>query len=216
MCNRLCLSTGVDEIRGRFGLAGGKLQLRPHWNIGAGHVLPVVRWDRLLQWRRMDPMRWGLIPAWARNPMIVRTKLDVSGRFDPILNLSRRCLVPVDNFYEWRKSDKQPFAVALADRQWMALGGVWDVWMSPAGERVDCFALLTTDANALLAPLCRRMPAIIFPEDWDLWLSQDRPEAISALLGPCANSRLTIWPVDRRVGNAKNDDPGILKTLVLH
>src|SRR6516162_5215058 len=72
MCSRICLSTDLGEISSRFGLCDNKLRLKPHWNIGAGNHLPVLRLDALLQWRRMELMRWGLIPALAKSPMIVR------------------------------------------------------------------------------------------------------------------------------------------------
>ena len=116
MCSRICLSTGLGEISSRFGLGESKARLKPHWNIGAGHLLPVLRLDALLQWRRLDLMRWGLIPASAKTPVIVRAHLGVlemSGSLnEAIIQPGRRCLVPADNFYEWRLADGQPFAVA--------------------------------------------------------------------------------------------------------
>ena len=77
MCSRICLSTGLGEISSRFGLGENKTRLKPHWNIGAGSLLPVIRLDALLQWRRLDLMRWGLIPASAKSPVIVRAHLSV-------------------------------------------------------------------------------------------------------------------------------------------
>jgi putative SOS response-associated peptidase YedK len=219
MCNRICLSTDIDTIRSHFGILGDKSQFQPHWNIGAGHVLPVIRRDPFLQRRRLERMRWGLIPAFAKTSVIVRANIDVRSIEDESSNSaphpSRRCLIPVDNFYEWRLHDKQPFAVALASRQVMALAGVWDHWMSPSGEGIKCFAIVTTAANNLLAPLCEHMPAIIPPEDWDLWLSGEawKGSRVSSLLRPCTDTLLTIWPIDRRVSNAKNDNPKILEPV---
>jgi putative SOS response-associated peptidase YedK len=215
MCNRICLSTNIAEIKRRFGVIGGYSQLRPHWNIAPGQVLPVVRWDSRLQWRCLELMRWGLIPTWAKTPMVVQSNLSTRMLECAPVNLARaaprRCLVPVDNFYEWRIDDKQPFAIALVSRQIMALAGLWDEWISPSGERIACFAILTVDANDLLTPLCERMPAIIFPQHWDQWLGEGQAGAaeISTMLKPCANDQLTVWPIDRRIGNAKNDDPDI-------
>jgi putative SOS response-associated peptidase YedK len=219
MCSRVCLSTNIAEIKRRFGVIGGVPQLRPHWNIAPGQVLPVIRWDTRWKWRCLELMRWGLIPAWAKNSIIVQSNLNIYLPECEPGNLAqaapRRCLVPIDNFYEWRIGDKQPFAVALADRQIMALAGLWDEWISPSGERIACFAILTIDANDLLSPLCQRMPVIVFPQHWDLWLGEGPSGAseISALLTPCADESLTVWPIDRRVGNAKNDDPDILAAI---
>lgn len=219
MCSRICLSTDLGEISSRFGLCENKLRLKPHWNIGAGNLLPVVRLDTLLHWRRLDLMRWGLIPTSAKSPVIVRAQLDVleidGSLNEAIARSGRRCLIPVDNFYEWRLDDGQPFAVALASRQVMTLAGVWDIWTSPLGERVACFALLTTTTNDLMAPLCRQMPVIIQPDDWNLWLgtarSQDR--GIRDLLQPYPSDLLTAWAISRRVRNARNDDPEILDAI---
>ena len=215
MCSRLCLSTSLDEIVSCFGVGAtdGKARRRPHWNIGAGQILPVIRWDAYQQRRQLDPMRWGLVSAWAKNTMIVCSNIDVADSESLIRRAERRCLIPVDNFYEWRFADKQPFAVALASRRTMTLAGLWDMRISPLGEWIKCFAILATGSIGLLAPLCRRMPVIIGPEDQGLWLGQE-PAAVDRvmdLLKPCAQEQLAIWPIDRRVSNIKNDDPSILK-----
>ncbi|HEX4028169.1 MAG TPA: SOS response-associated peptidase [Rhizomicrobium sp.] len=219
MCSRICLSTDLGEISNRFGLCENKARLRPHWNIGAGHLLPVMRLDALLQWRRLDLMRWGLIPASAKSPVIVRAHLgalEINGTLhEAIIRPGRRCLVPVDNFYEWRLADGQPFAVALASRQVMTLAGVWDIWSSPLGERIACFALLTTETNDMMAPLCKQMPVIIQPADWNLWLGTEAPQerGLRDLLRPFPGDLLTAWAVSRQVRNARNDNPEILDAV---
>jgi putative SOS response-associated peptidase YedK len=219
MCSRICLSTDLGEISSRFGLCENKMRLEPHWNIGAGHHLPVVRLDSLLQWRRLDLMRWGLIPVSAKSPVIVRAHLgvlEIDGKLNEAISRpGRRCLIPADSFYEWRLADDQPFAVALASRQMMTLAGVWDIWTSPLGERITCFALLTTQTNDVLAPLCKQMPVIIQPADWNLWLGTAPPQerSLGDLLQPFPADLLTAWAVSRRVRNAKNDDPEILDAI---
>jgi len=222
MCSRICLSTDLVEISSRFGLCENKLRLKPHWNIGAGNHLPVLRLDALLQWRRMELMRWGLIPALAKSPMIVRAHLsvlEINGSLnEAITRPGRRCLVPVDNFYEWRLSDGQPFAVALASRQVMTLAGIWDTWTSPQGERIACFALLTTEVNDVMAPLCKEMPVIIRPADWNLWLGMEAPHErnLHDLLQPFPGDLLNTWAVTRRIRNARNDSPAILDAVSLN
>ena len=219
MCSRICLSTDLALISSRFGLGENKTRLKPHWNIGPGHMLPVLRLDPLFQRRRLDLMRWGLVPALAKSPVIVRVylgALEINGSLhEAITHPGRRCLVPADNFYEWRMSDGQPFAVALASRQVMTLAGVWDSWTSPLGECIACFALLTTQTNAMMSPLCRQMPVIIQPADWNLWLGTERSQEreLRDLLTPYPNELLTAWPINRRVRNARNDDPKILEAI---
>src|SRR5579862_4705456 len=104
MCSRLCLSTNLDDVASSFGasVADRNTWLRPHWNICAGQIHPVIRWDAIWQRRRLDLMRWGLVSAWAKNTMIVSSNVDVSSGEDLIRRATHRCLIPVDNFYEWR------------------------------------------------------------------------------------------------------------------
>jgi putative SOS response-associated peptidase YedK len=117
----------------------------------------------------------------------------------------RRCLVPVDNFfYEWQKigpKEKQPYAIGLADRSIMALAGLWEVWRSPAGETVRSFTIVTTTPNELCAPIHSRMPVVLEPTTWPLWLGEEPARAadLKALLVPYPAAAMTTWPVSQRV-----------------
>jgi putative SOS response-associated peptidase YedK len=128
--------------------------------------------------------------------------------------------VPVDNFYEWKKVDggKQPYAIALADRRLMALAGLWENWRSPSsGERVRSFAIITTEPNELCAQLHNRMPVVLAPEAWPAWLGEEPAgEAqLKALLAPYPSNGMVCWPVSARVGNVKNNDPGLIEPIGL-
>jgi putative SOS response-associated peptidase YedK len=103
----------------------------------------------------------------------------------------------------------------MTDRHFMTIAGVWDIWISPLGERIACFALLTTAPNDLLAPLCKQMPVIIQPEDWNLWLGTETPQdrTLQDLLQPFPNSLLSAWAVSRRVRSTKNDYPEVLAAV---
>jgi putative SOS response-associated peptidase YedK len=129
----------------------------------------------------------------------------------------RRCLVPVDNFYEWQKTanGKQPYAIALADRSIMALAGLWENWRSPADEWVRSFAIVTCPPNALCAELHNRMPVMLAPEAWPVWLGEEPadPRELKALLAPYPAEGMTCWPVSPRVGNVKNNDPSLIEPL---
>jgi putative SOS response-associated peptidase YedK len=126
----------------------------------------------------------------------------------------RRCLVPVDNFYEWEKTGtgKQPYAIALADRKIMALAGLGETWRSPAGERIRSFAIVTTTPNELCAELHNRMPVILAPAAWPMWLGEGPAELpqLKGLLVPYPSDEIVAWPVGARVGNVKNNDPGLI------
>jgi putative SOS response-associated peptidase YedK len=127
----------------------------------------------------------------------------------------RRCLIPVDCFYEWKKSgtEREPYAVALAGRRLMALAGLWEAWRSPAGERVRSFAIVTTAPNALLAELHDRMPVILPPEDWPVWLGEQEadPKHLKSLLASYPAEDMVIWRVDKRVGDPRNKDPLLIE-----
>jgi putative SOS response-associated peptidase YedK len=125
--------------------------------------------------------------------------------------------VPVDNFYEWRKTatGKQPYALALADRGIMALAGLWDNWRSPAGEWVRSFAIITTTPNELCAEIHYRMPVILKPEAWPVWLGEqpaDGPD-LKALLAPYPSDGMIAWPVSERVGNVRNNDSSLIEPV---
>jgi putative SOS response-associated peptidase YedK len=130
----------------------------------------------------------------------------------------RRCLVPVDNFYEWKKTatGKQPYAIALADRGLMALAGLWENWRSPAGEWVRSVAIVTTEPNALCTELHDRMPVVLGPETWPARLGEEPAGArqLKGLLAPYPSEEMVAWPVSARVGNVKNNDPSPIEPIV--
>jgi putative SOS response-associated peptidase YedK len=129
----------------------------------------------------------------------------------------RRCLVPVDNFYEWRKTatGKQPYALALADRGIMALADLWENWHSPAGEWMRSFAIVTTTPNQLCAEIHNRMPVILKPDAWPVWLGEEpagEPQ-LKALLAPYPAGDMISWPVSARVGNVRNNDSSLIEPV---
>jgi putative SOS response-associated peptidase YedK len=125
--------------------------------------------------------------------------------------------VPVDNFYEWQKTatGKQPYAIALADRGLMALAGLWENWRSPAGEWIRSFAIVTCPPNALCAELHNRMPVVLAPESWPIWLGEQptEPAQLKALLAPYSAEQMVAWPVSARAGNVKNNDPSLIEPI---
>ena len=188
----------------------------PTYNGAPTDNLPVVRLDRDGR-RSLDLLRWGLIPYWAKDIKIGFSTINAMAETvdkKPVFREAfqrRRCLVPVDNFYEWQKTGKesQPYAIALADRSVMALAGLWETWRSPAGETVRSFTIVTTDPNELCARLHNRMPVILDPTSWPLWLGEEpaKPNDLKALLVPYPAAGMICWPVNKRVGNVKNNDP---------
>ena len=125
--------------------------------------------------------------------------------------------MPVDNFYEWKKTGagKEPYTIALADRGLMALAGLWENWRSPAGEWVRSFAIVTTTPNELCAELHNRMPVVLGPETWPAWLGEEPADTrqLKAMLAPYPSAGMTCWPVSARVGNVKNNDPSLIEPI---
>jgi putative SOS response-associated peptidase YedK len=183
----------------------------------------VIRYDRKVGERSLDLLRWGLVPYWAKDLNVGFANINAKAEgieTRPAFREAfrqRRCLVPVDNFFEWKKTvnGKQPYAIALADRKLMALAGLWESWRSPAGERVRSFAIITTTPNELCGELHNRMPVVLKPETWPVWLGEEPADASSlkALLAPFPSDEMICWPVSARVGNVKNNDPSLIERI---
>jgi putative SOS response-associated peptidase YedK len=227
MCGRARLSSDVSEIKLVFQIPPERPipNFPPSWNVAPTDSLPVVRYDQKAGQRSLDLLRWGLIPYWAKDIKVGFA--NINAKAEGIENRPafrdaferRRCLVPVDNFYEWKKtgSGKQPYAIALADRGIMALAGVWENWKSSAGEWVRSFAIVTTEPNELCAQLHNRMPVVLAPGAWPAWLGEEPADEalLKSLLVPYPSDGMIAWPVSPRVGNVKNNDPSLIEPIVM-
>ena len=227
MCGRVRLSSDVSKIKLVFSIPPHPPMpnFPPGWNTAPTDLLPVVRCDRRAGERSLDLLRWGLIPHWAKNINVGFA--NINAKAEGIENRPafreafqrRRCLVPVDNFYEWKKTatGKQPYAVALANDGLMALAGLWENWRSPAGEWVRSFAVITTTPNKLCAELHNRMPVVLGPKAWQVWLGEEPADLrqLKALLVPYPSEGMTCWPVSTRVGSIKNNDASLIEPIAL-
>ena len=225
MCGRVRLSSDVSEIKLVFSVPPERPtpNIAPSWNVAPTDPLPVVRFVQRIGERSLDVMRWGLVPFWAKDIKVGFANINAKAEgieSKPAFREAfqrRRCLVPVDNFYEWKKTatGRQPYAIALADRCLMALAGLWETWRSPAGERVRSFAIITTTPNDLCAELHDRMPVVLAPQTWTQWLGEEPAAAsqLKAMLAPYPPQGMTCWPVTPRVGNVKNNDPSLIQPI---
>src|ERR1700723_296507 len=228
MCGRVKLSTDLGEIRIAFRIPPERPapNFAPSWNVAPTDPLPIVRYDAKEGHRALDLMRWGLIPYWAKDMKVgfasinaMAETVDTKSAFREAFK-RRRCLVPVDSFYEWQNTgpkEKQPYAIALADRGIMALAGLWENWKSPGGEWVRSFTIITTTPNELCAPIHNRMPVILPSEAWPAWLGEEAagPTQPKARRAPSPADRMTCWPGSARVGNVKNNDPSLVEPVSL-
>jgi putative SOS response-associated peptidase YedK len=221
MCGRAKLPDDVSEIKLDLKIDWDEIgDYRPRWNAAPTSNLPIV-FSKNGQ-RTLTLMRWGLVPAWAADTKIgaatfnARAEgVDTRPAFRNAWTTHRRCLVIADGYYEWRAADKQPFAIALGNRGPMTLAGLWDLWHPPNGATIKSFTIITTAANDLLAPLHNRMPVVLAPDRWAAWLGETPATdgELKAMLKPYPAQAMAFWPVNRRVGNVRNDSPDLFAPL---
>ena len=221
MCGRAFLRADTFEIKARFSLSDfyPSPNLRASWNIAPTQDLLCIVRDAATGQRKAVKMHWGLIPAWAKTSKMEYPTFNAKAEtiaekptFRGAWKSGRRCLIVTDGFYEWRKSDKQPFAIAGVAGDMTVMAGLWDEWTDPTtGEVLLSCTVITTIANELLSPLHDRMPAILAEADWPAWLGETpaTDAELQALLRPYPAEGMKLWPVDKRVGNVRNDDPGL-------
>jgi len=160
--------------------------------------------------------RWGLVPSWAKDPQIgnrmINARAETAAQKPSFKSAfrSRRCLVPVDGFYEWKRADgyKIPYFIHHRSKRPFSLAGLWETWKSPEGSPLCTFTIITTDANTALRTLHDRMPVVIPPEKRLLWLDSDADvHDITPLLRPCDSSELLFHEVSRMVNSPNNNSP---------
>lgn len=216
MCGRFTLTRPVDEITRHFGIKGA-VELQARYNIAPTQEIAVVRQNGE---RELIPMRWGLIPGWSREGEM--KSLLINARAETLTEKpafresvkTRRCLIPADGFYEWAHTGKkkQPWHIRVKDSSLLGFAGLWDVWRGGGGQVIESCTIITTAANAAVAKLHDRMPAIIPPAQYDAWLAADVREAL-ALLAAYPAEGMRMYPVSGLVSRTKNDEPACLEPL---
>jgi putative SOS response-associated peptidase YedK len=219
MCGRYASFLPAEALARLFETVNPLPNLEPTWNMAPTRDAPVVRLSRGGE-RHLDTLRWGLVPYFTKD--LKKAHKPINGRSETIAKSGmfreafahRRCLVPAPVYYEWRDDPdgKVPFAVARVDGEPVAFAGIWDTWRTTDGQRLQTFATITTDANNLLAQIQDRMPVIIERVDWPLWLGEADGD-VTALLRPAAEDVLRFWPVDKKVGNVRNDGPELIRAI---
>lgn len=220
MCGRYSLTSPLESVRRLFDVAGGG-NLAPRYNIAPTQLAPVVRLaEGAAGGRRLDPLTWGLVPAWAKDPStgarLINARSETAAGKPSFRSAfrRRRCLVPADGFYEWKAEagGKQPYRIAFRDDRPFAFAGLWEHWQGKDGAELESFTILTCEANALLRPLHARMPVILEPEAHARWLDPDAG-GVADLLLPYAGEGLHFFPVSRRVNSPRHDDAECIRPL---
>jgi putative SOS response-associated peptidase YedK len=216
MCGRYRLSRKKQIIEEYFDSAPWDEEWTPRYNIAPTQSVPVVRQNPKNNVRELSLMRWGLIPHWAKEPSIATSTINAKSETaatkpafrDPLK--FRRCLIPADGFYEWKRtaSSKQPYCFEVGGGDLFAFAGLWDGWKDSTGQWIKTCSILTTTPNALTATVHDRMPVILHPDCYDLWLDpgMQNVATIAELLKPYDADSMRIYPVSSRINHIANDD----------
>jgi putative SOS response-associated peptidase YedK len=213
MCGRFAQKSPAKKIAKKFEVEGVP-PLAERYNVAPAQAVLAVREASAA--REAVFLKWGLVPRWAKDPAIGNRL--INARSETVTEkpsfreafTRRRCLVPLDGFYEWsRRGDrKRPFFFHLRDGEPFALAGLWERWEG-GGEPLETCTLLTTEANELLAPHHDRMPVILRPEDYGLWLDAGvrRSDLLRPLFRPYPHEEMGAYGVSLLVNSPSNDDP---------
>jgi putative SOS response-associated peptidase YedK len=220
MCGRFTQERPTSDLAEIFeaedlaGEPGGRFNVAPTDEA----AVVVQREDR----RAIKAYRWGLIPHWAEDAKVgsrmFNARAETLGS-SPVFRdalRKRRCLVPVDSFYEWRREGRtrQPFRIVRSDGRPLALAGLWAGWRDPDTDQVRrTFTIITTSPNDLVRPIHNRMPVVLAPEAWGQWLDPALPDVaeLNGLLVPAPDGGLEVYPVSPAVNNVRNDGPELIE-----
>ncbi len=220
MCGRYTITSAPEAIRALFRYEE-QPNFPPRYNVAPTQPIPIVRLHEGK--RQFALVRWGLLPSWVKDPKTFTLLINARGESvidKPAFRAAmkrRRCLIPADGFYEWKAvgGRKQPYYVRQTSGAPMAFAGLWECWTGPNGEEMETAAIVTTDANRLLTPIHARMPVIVQPEAFDLWLNYADVDATTAaaLIAPAPDNLLESYEVSTAVNRTANDNPKLVERL---
>jgi putative SOS response-associated peptidase YedK len=215
MCGRYTLATDLKQVAKRFDASADEIPaISPRYNIAPTQKVIVVSDEGK---RTIKQMRWGLIPSWAKDPAIGNRMINARAEtlaekpaFRAALK-KRRCIIPADGFFEWKKLGKvkQPVHIVLKSREPFGFAGLWEHWKSPDGEEILSCTIITTEANELLKAVHERMPVILTLEAEAVWLDPkiQEPEKLLPLLKQFPSDKMEFYPVSKEVNSPTFDKP---------
>lgn len=224
MCGRYSQTQSAEIIAQVFQIDNVST-LKPRYNIAPTQSVPTVLQTSASTNRQFKLLHWGLIPSWAKDPKmgarLINARAETVAEKPAFRSAfrQRRCLVLADGFYEWQqqedKKQKQPFYIRLSDRHPFAFAGLWEHWEDATGEEIESCTLLTTEPNELMCPIHNRMPVILDPKDYDLWLDLEvkKSELLQPLLRPYPSEEMTAYPVSKAVNKPSNDSTECIESI---
>jgi putative SOS response-associated peptidase YedK len=214
MCGRTVVKAKVREYASMFDVLNVP-DMVPNYNVAPTQLVPVVRLKPEEKKREMVMLKWGLIPAWAKDPAIGSRM--INARADTVAEKSafreafrhRRCLMVADGFYEWQKTNgkKQPYFIGMKDESPFAFAGLWELWEDPFMGPIESCALITTNANDLVRPIHDRMPVILEPKSYEKWLDPEVQDTgkLKERLVPLPAEQMKTYPVSTMVNKVENN-----------
>lgn len=225
MCGRFTITVTLEELMLHF-LLGESVAAKyaPRYNIAPGQWIPAIIGGEAEGERRLGELRWGLVPNWSKeekagpNPINLRAETVTEKPSFQRLLTRKRCLIPSDGFYEWKKSgksSKQPIRFTLKNDSLFGMAGLYDTWIQADGGRLHTCTILTTTPNSLVASVHDRMPVILTQEAEALWLDRTVTEVhrLKPILAPYPEELMTSYEVDPKVGNVRYDEPDCIDPL---
>jgi putative SOS response-associated peptidase YedK len=228
MCGRYVRHGEKQKIAEWFhaGNGIGEMLLADDYNVAPTTFQPIIRHSRESGERELTLARWGLIPFFTKELSEVKGLSTINARAETIIRSptwrepmkKRRCIVPASAFYEWPKegkAPKQPYVFALADSTLFGFAGLWDAWKGGDGHWLQSFAIVTTEANELMARIHPRMPVILHPRDYDRWLGREALQRLPVdLLRPFESDAMSMHEANQKVGNVRNNSPEMMRRAV--
>lgn len=219
MCGRFTLVADIKTLSAVFYLRENIFDHVPRYNIAPGQDIPVITGNP--GGREISGMKWELIPHWAKDKKSGYKM--INARAETIDNkpafrgpfLHRRCLIPADGFYEWKKLNgaKQPVYITLPGRTVFAFAGIWNRWTAPDGEAVYSCSIITTSCNEYIRAIHDRMPVILDQEqEHQAWLEMDEPVLLKRMLRPY-QGEMTVYPVSKLVNSPKIDGRQLIEPV---
>ncbi len=215
MCGRYRLSRRKQLVEEYFDSAGEE-DWTPRYNVAPTQAVPIIRQNPKEPVRELLLVRWGLIPWWAKDPSgaagMINARSETAAEKPAFRDAMkfRRCLIPADGFYEWAKTGKakQPYFLEVNQGELFAFAGIWERWKNPGGQILETCSILTTTPNAVTSALHDRMPVILGPDNYDLWLDPGMKDvaAASEILRPYSAHLMRRYAVSNRVNHAAHDD----------
>jgi putative SOS response-associated peptidase YedK len=195
--------------------------LLARYNIVPSNAVLIARNSEWGNYRELITVDWGLLPPWAKGPKDgprpINARAETAAQRPMFRNAlaRRRCLVAADGFYEWKRDGgrKRPYFIRLKGGEPFGMAGIWERWAPPGESPVDTVAILTCAANDLVGELHDRMPVIVDPKDYGLWMDPEVRDAraVDGVLRPFPSDRMEAYPVSERVNDPRNDDAGCVK-----